>query len=85
MEKRINNVEELEKIYYQNCGRIMHGEYSVLGHGLRPFTLVQEICYLYKLNNEKMCQALDEVLKEYKVTYDIRTLDISDIPNEICE
>lgn len=86
MEKRIKNVTQLKKCYEQNIDNQLY--FHVVGQTNASLT-VQNMCYLYDLNNKNLCETLDKILNKYEVvleTYEVvsKRLDISNIPEEIC-
>lgn len=85
----IKNMEELKQTYSFNVSR---ENFFVVGHGPYSYAVVQEMIYLYELNNKKLCKFLNKLLKEYEVRSKIGfisgkvdEIDIENIPQEVVD
>ena len=87
--ERIKNMEELTKVYRANS---FNENFSVVGHGPYSYAIVQEMIYLYELNNKKLCKFLNKLLREYEVrskigffSCKVEEIDIEKFPKEVVD
>ena len=80
---RLKNVNELRECYHKNFNK---EGFCVTGHGECSYAFVQEMYHLYDLNDRKLCNVLDRILKEYEVYFESHIgscINIENVPEEI--